>query len=163
MKFGLLIETFFLKNHSHNVVVKLFHDPFLKDQTWTYPWINGLKVFIVCQVKGYLKTVKISHRSLAFTWYKTNKTESGTSLPTLFSAWLLNKNISLVIFYWLNKVHCLVAFTLWDIGQYVYFVCLSGCDIINFEIILIFQIKPFFQHDKKSTQNFKYLDNEKSF
>ena len=32
MKFGLLIETFFLKNHSH-VVVKLFHDPFLDDQT----------------------------------------------------------------------------------------------------------------------------------
>ena len=66
MKFGLLIETFFLKNHSH-VVVKLFHDPFLNDQTWTYLWINGLKVFIVCQVKGYLKTMKISHRSLAFT------------------------------------------------------------------------------------------------
>ena len=34
---------------------------------------------------------------------------------------------------------------------------------MNFEINLIFLIKPFFQHDQKSWQKFKYRGNEKSF
>ena len=42
-------------------------------------------------------------------------------------------------------------------------VCFSGCDIINFEINFIFQIKPILYVTKKSTQKFKYLENEKSF
>ena len=42
-------------------------------------------------------------------------------------------------------------------------VCFPGCGIINFEISLIFLIKPFFYLTKKSRQKFKYLDNKKSF
>ena len=42
-------------------------------------------------------------------------------------------------------------------------VCVPGCDVINFEIILIFQIKTIFYMTKKSRQNFKYLEKEKSF
>ena len=38
-----------------------------------------------------------------------------------------------------------------------------GCDIIDFEINLIFLIKPFSYMTKKSRQKFKYLENEKSF
>ena len=34
------------------------------------------------------------------------------------------------------------------------------CDVINFEINLIFLIKPFFLHDRQKS---KYLDNEKIF
>ena len=41
--------------------------------------------------------------------------------------------------------------------------CKPGCDVINFEINLIFLIKPFFLHAKKSRQKFNYLENEKSF
>ena len=41
-------ETFFLKNHTQNVVEKLFSDPFLKYQNWAYLWINSLKFYIVC-------------------------------------------------------------------------------------------------------------------
>ena len=37
------------------------------------------------------------------------------------------------------------------------------CDVINFEINLIFLFKPFSYMTKKSRQKFKYLDNEKSF
>ena len=48
-----------------------------------------------------------------------NKEISGTSLPASFSAWFLKKSISIVIFYYLTKFHCLVAFTSWDIRQYV--------------------------------------------
>ena len=42
-------------------------------------------------------------------------------------------------------------------------VCQSGCDVINFEISLIFLIKPFCYTTKKSRQKLKYLENEKSF
>ena len=42
-------------------------------------------------------------------------------------------------------------------------VCLPGCDVINFEINLIFLIKPFCYKTKKSCQKRKYLENEKSF
>ena len=35
-----------------------------------------------------------------------------------------------------------------------------GCDVINFEINLIFLIKPFLYMTKKSRQKFKYLENE---
>ena len=42
-------------------------------------------------------------------------------------------------------------------------VCIPGCDVINFEINLVFLIKPFFYMTKKLKQKFKYLENEKSF
>ena len=45
MKFGKF--PFFLKNHSQNVVEKLFPESFLKNQNWTYLWIIGLKFRIV--------------------------------------------------------------------------------------------------------------------
>ena len=54
-------------------------------------------VLIVWQVEGYLKILKLTFRSLAFTLYKAflkNKKRSGTSLPGSFFAWLLKKNSS---------------------------------------------------------------------
>ena len=39
-------------------------------------------------------------------------------------------------------------------------VCFAGFDVINFEINLIFLIKPFFQMRKNQDENF---ENEKSF
>ena len=35
-------------------------------------------------------------------------------------------------------------------------VCLSGCDVINFEIDLIFVIKLFFLHDQNVKTKLKY-------
>ena len=52
MKFGQLIEynweKIFLKNHTQNVIEKLFPGPFLKNKSWTYLWINILKFYIFC-------------------------------------------------------------------------------------------------------------------
>ena len=79
--------------------------------------------FIVCQVEDYRNWLKLSCRPLAFTSNKAflkRKRRSGTSLPASFSAWFFKENISLVIFFYLTKFQCLVAFTSWDIGQYVY-------------------------------------------
>ena len=42
-------------------------------------------------------------------------------------------------------------------------VCSTGCGVINFEINLIFLIKPLFLYDQKSIQKFKNLENEKTF
>ena len=72
-------------------------------------------------------------KPLAFISYKAilqNKKRSRTSLPASFSASFLKKNISLVIFYCLTRLHCLVAFSSWDIKQFVYCNCFStrlGC------------------------------------
>ena len=38
-------ETFFLKNHSWNVVENLFLCPFFKNQNGAYHWINSLKFY----------------------------------------------------------------------------------------------------------------------
>ena len=42
-------------------------------------------------------------------------------------------------------------------------VCYPGCDVIKFELNLIFLIKPFRYMRKKSKQKLKYRGNEKSF
>ena len=42
-------------------------------------------------------------------------------------------------------------------------VCEPSCDVTNFEINLIFLIKPFFYITKKSRRKLKYLDKAKRF
>ena len=42
-------------------------------------------------------------------------------------------------------------------------VCFLDCDVISFEIIFIFLIKPFFCVPKNSRQTFYCRENEKSF
>ena len=109
MKYGQLIEfnkrNIFLKKSYTRFGEKLFSDSFLKNENWAYPWINCLKfctvcLFIVFQVEDYQNILKLICRPLAFTSYKFFlKKRSGASLPASFWAWLLKKNISLVIFY----------------------------------------------------------------
>ena len=73
------------------------------------------------------------------------------------------RNIFLVLFYQLKKLHCLVAFTLYNIGQCEYWKCLFSSLWRHSVIILI---KSFFLTDeklKKLRQKLKSLENEKSF
>ena len=89
--------------------------------------LHSLFLFYACQAEDYLNILKLSCRGFTFTSYKAfskNKKRSWTSLPALFSAWFMTKYISLVIFYYLTKCYCLVAFTTWDVGQYIYCNCL---------------------------------------
>ena len=84
-------------------------------------------IFIPWQNEDYQNIFKLSRRPFSLTSCKAfskNKKRSGTSFPASFSAWFLKENISLVLLYYLTKFHCLVAFTSWDIGQYVYCNCL---------------------------------------
>ena len=58
----------------------------------------------------------------------------------------------------------MIAFTSWDVGQYVYCNCLltiTCCNVITSEINLIFLIKHFFLHSQKV--KIKYLENGMSF
>ena len=71
---------------------------------------------------------------------------------------LLTRKISLS-----DCLHWLLDYS-WDIGQYLHCNCLfPGCDVINFEIDLIFLIKPFIYMTKMTRKKFKYVENEKSF
>ena len=127
-KFGQLVEydmrNIFLEKAYTKCGGNIFPDSFLRILNWAYFWTNSLKFLRVCfyvrQVEGHQKNIlKLSCRALAFTSYKEfQKTKrSGTSLPALFSARFLKKNIYLVIFYWLTIIHYLFVFTLWYIGH----------------------------------------------
>ena len=48
-------------------------------------------------------------------------------------------------------------------NMFIATVCQRGCDVINFEVNLIFLMKSFFFMTNKSWQKFKYIENEKSF
>ena len=55
----------------------------------------------------------------------------------------------------LTEFHCLIAFTSWDIGLYVYWAQLlvkPGCDVTNFEINFIFVIKPLTKNINKKVK-----------
>ena len=112
---------------------RLFRDSFLKNHNGAYLRINSLRfstVYLYCMLSWgrYQKILKLSSRPLAFTAYIAflkNKKRSGTSLPASFSAWFLRKSISLITFYYLlYKFFYIVAFTSWDIAQYVHGNCL---------------------------------------
>ena len=71
--------------------------------------------------------LKLSCRPIDFTSYKAflkHKKRPETSLPASFSAWFLKKNTFLVMFHYLTKIHCLVAFTSFYIGEHVHCNCL---------------------------------------
>ena len=135
---------------------KLFSDLLLKNQKWAYLWINSLKFLqfflMVCEVEDYRNILKLSCRPLAFASYETSLK---ISLPTLFSAWFLKKDIFLAIFYYLTKSHCLVALSSWDFGEYMYCNCLLTrfWRYNFFEINLIFLIKLFFKGLKIQDKN----------
>ena len=54
-----------LKNHTQNVLEKLFPDPYVKKSKWSIS-LNA----IVCYFEGYRNIVTSSCRPLAFTEYK---------------------------------------------------------------------------------------------
>ena len=88
----------------------------------------------------------------------------GISFSTIFCIWFFKKNLSYIILYWLSKFHCLIGFTSWDTDKYVCLNCLlTRLWHIDFEINLIFPIKPFSNMIKKSRERFIHLESEKSF
>ena len=90
IKFGQLIETFFMESYTQNVVEKRFPDPVLKSGNWAYLWANSLKFYTVCFhcVPSWRpsKYIESYCRILAFTSYKAfpkNKNRSWISCSYL--------------------------------------------------------------------------------
>ena len=64
----------------------------------------------------------------------------------------------------MTKFHRLIALLLEILGNAsIAIACFSGCDVINFEINLVFLIKPFFYMTKKSRQNSNILRTKRDF
>ena len=130
MKFGQLIENTRASIFLEKSWTKLGGETIrsLKNKNWEYFWITILKFYKVCFhcIPSWGLTEYLSNRPLAFTSYKVffflkkKKRRVGTNLSASFSALFLKKNISLGTFYYRTKFHSVVAFTSWDIGQYVY-------------------------------------------
>ena len=111
-------------------MVKLVLDPFLKSQNWAYLHTNSLKFYTAsfyCMsswgLLQYIET-KLHATCIYFIWSFLEK--RGLQLVCLshFLNDFLKTIYYLVVFYCLTKFHCLVAFTSWDIGQYVNCDCL---------------------------------------
>ena len=131
MKFGQLNMRNILLEKSYTkcggeTISRLFSKQIKIEQ---YLWINSLKMLcnlIVYEVDDYqnIKYIETKLQTTCFyfiqSFLKKAKKRSGTSHAVSFSAWFLKRNISLIIFYYLTKFYCLVAFTLWDIEHYVY-------------------------------------------
>ena len=132
IKFGQLIE-----DKMTNVFLKKWYTkrggetsprPFSKNSKLrsTEIWNFIQFVFIVCPSRVLLKYIKPKVLTTCFYLVESfflKKNRYRTSLPASFYASVLKKNISHVIFYSLTKSQCLIAFTSWDIGQYVYCNC----------------------------------------
>ena len=113
-------------------------------------------------------TMKLSCRSLVFTSYSAflnNKKKPVTSLPASFLYDFWRKLFALLYFYWLTKFHCLVASTLWEIGQYIYIY--HNCLITRLWRHKFWNWSYLFYQTVFSTSTkslaFKNLENEKSF
>ena len=100
-------------------------------------------VYIVCQVESCQNILKLSYRPLAFTSYKS---------PYLILFYFINWPDFIV---WLPLIRGMLD------NICVLIVCQPGCDVISFEINLIFLIRLFFYMTKKSKQNvINYVINE---
>ena len=116
IKLGQLIEyrliNIFLEESYPKCGGETIPRPFFKNQNWTYLWISIIKFYIFCfhclPSSGLSKLIETKLKTTCI------------YLPASFSARFLKKNISLVILFYLTKFQCLVVFTSWDIGQYVY-------------------------------------------
>ena len=96
--------------------------PYSKKPKLSASWIKCIKFYAVCfncmPIVCYRNILKWSCTPLTFTSYKAflkNKKRSRTSLTASFSAWLLKKNIYLVVFYQISLCGFLYFVEYWAI------------------------------------------------
>ena len=152
MKFGQLAEcnmrNIFMKNHTQNVVEKLFSGSFLINQNWANLWINSLKFYTVCFHRmaswGLLKYIGTKLQSTCSKLFQ--KIKKGLELvPCLtFCIIFLKKyfSCSVLLTYRISLSVCLYFVRYW--ATYVLIACEPSCGVINSGTNLIFLIKPVF-------------------
>ena len=129
---------------------KLFPDPFLKNQNWASLWIDSLKFYVVVafvcffcfvcffeyQAEGCRYILKLSCRPLVTLSYFVHDFWGKIFLLLHSINWP-----NLLV--WLPLLGEILG------NMCIVIVCWPGCAVINFEINLMFLIKPFFLHDPK--------------
>ena len=65
-----------------------------------------------------------------------------------------------LMFYSINSLNLIFWLPLLFVILGIAIICFPGCDFINFEINLIFLIKPSFYMTKKARQKLKYLEKK---
>ena len=140
------------------MVEKLVPEPFLKNQNWAHHWINSLKFYTVCfycmtswGLSKYVET-KLQTNCFYLILSLFEKVKRGlelVSLPhflhnVLRKIFILLYSINWPLFIVWLSLHCAILGNI-----HIIIVCKPGCDVMNFEVNLIFLIKSFFLHDQK--------------
>ena len=138
------------------MVERLFLDLSLKNQSLACLWINSLKFYTFCFYClpnwDYLKILKVNRRPLAFTSLKAflkNKEAWNLSLCLIFCMTVEEKYFLLHSVDWSNFIICLSLLREQLSNMSIVIVYQPGCNFINFEINLLFLIKPFFLYGQK--------------
>ena len=123
--------------------------------------------FSICQVEYYRNILRLSCRPLSFALYKAffffKKKKAGQeliSLPHFIHDFCRKISLYILLTDQVSLSGCLYFVRYWVIC--VVIVCYPGCDVINFEINLIFLIKSFFLHDQ-SSKNSNILRTKRDF
>ena len=139
-----------------------------------HTYFSFLKSFIWSKSKGLDFSVNIFWQSSNWAYsknklYKTSDSSVFEKGPGLFYPPYLSTNfqkicVSHAIFNQLTKFHCLIAFTFWDIWQYLYCDCLSySCGVTNFEVCFRFLINPFSAWPEIQNKNWNTLRTKIAF
>ena len=151
---------------------KLVPDPILKNEHWAFLWINSLNIFTVCfyRVVSW-ELLKYIDTKLQSNWFHLilsffKKIKRGLELCTLphflHNFWrkifILLRSVNRPNFIvWLSLLCEILG------NMCIGIVCKPGCDVMDFEVSLIFQIKLFFLHDQNDVRKMYYLEDKKSF
>ena len=151
---------------------KLVPDPILKNEHWAFLWINSLNFFTVCfycvvswELLKYIDTMLQSncfHLILRF-FYKIKRSLELCTLPHFLHNFWRKIFLSLSS---VNRPNFIVWLSLLCeiLGNMcIGIVCKPGCDVMDFEVSLIFQIKLFFLHDQNDVRKMYYIEDKKSF
>ena len=138
MKFGPLIEynlrNIFLEKSYTTCGGETICRP--KNQNRAYLWINILKLYIYIYIYIYF----------VFIFWQV---EELVSLPHFLHDFWIKMFLLIYYFTWPNfNVWLLLLLEILG-NMCIVILCCPDCDVINFEINLIFLIKTFFLHDQK--------------
>ena len=134
------------------------------ERKWSAAWFQHILIalnFPYYKNKLYKMFRLLIQKCAQFPFFRKG---SGTSFSTTFYVWSFAK-----IFLMLHSINwpnfivwLLLLFEILD-NMCIKIVCSPGCNVIRIKINLIFLIQPFPYMTKKSRQEFKYLEKEKSF
>ena len=164
-------QIFFFKNYAENKAVWLFLDLFLIFQKsliwggskWTAAYFQYISIALNLSYSEN-KLYKLLHYwSRDMLNFHFSEKRLGLVSPPHF-VYNFSRKMFLML-YSINWPHFIVwlPLRLEILGNMcIKIICEPGCDVIKFEINLIFLIKPFCYIAKKSRRKLKYLGNKKS-